>query len=670
MSYAAGLAALLFAQVVVSSLLPCGLYGEVVSPVQPLQTELIVPLDLSHVHVGSPVLVRAARDWTGSNCTLRTGSMVQGHVVELVKRSHTVRDSQVQLAFDAADCEAHHEASFRLTLVALIGPVSSTGQSGVSEASPLADAVGNAIGSGLRSVGTASAINAGFNFPNQNLPSHIAPGQVIGMRKMTLGVAAGLDGATVVTAVGHDLRLEQGTSLILTHAAANDPTGGKTTLPANRVANAPERQGFNVSGTVGGGSELVGSVHANNGDTVPPVKTARRAADVVDETEICSGACNVVDDLQARSELRESSTVASLELKRYGYAPREHRELRSFDHETTLTYLDAGHLLCTFDPHRLRERAGSGEEAVRNVRAVMVDPMTHSVQRVVEWRVRGEEQYLWQLGGGRVLVHMGRELRLFDVHLRALRSINVAGKVAWVVSSPSGDHVAVGTVHERHSEPVHRDLEAVLSEAPEEDVEVRVLDENFAVVLTAQQSSRTPAPVLSDAGELLIHGDGHTHWKITEYHWNRTEQTIASTRSACRPLLSTPESGLIFAVGCTTSGGHWYRMLRMDGHPLLKGESASDEIQQAAQAAGEGTFAVRIVKTVRAMSYGQAFSRPDLAQETITVYRSADGTSVAAVTTVDFTLSQMAFALSPAGDQIALMGINSVLFYRVNLRRN
>lgn len=104
-------------------------------------------------------------------------------------------------------------------------------------------------------------------------------------------------------------------------------------------------------------------------------------------------------------------------------------------------------------------------------------------------------------------------------------------------------------------------------------------------------------------------------------------------------------------------------MLRADGHPLLKGESASDEIQHSAQGTDAGIFAIRTVKAARSMSYGQPFKKTDLLQEKIAVYRSRDGAAVASIATGDFVMSQLTYALSPDGGQVAVVGDNSILFY-------
>jgi hypothetical protein len=615
-----------------------------VSTIKPLQTELMLPLDLSHVHVGSPVLVKVALEWTGSGCTLHAGSVVQGHVVAIEKRSKGVKDSTLQLAFDAADCDAHHERVFPFKLVAIVGSEGgnvSPGQSGVSEAPPLADAIGNAIGGpgGIRSARSASAINSSFALPVRQLPAQILPGQVLGVKKTTLTVDLNEKGTTTIKAIGHDVRLEQGTSMILTHEAMSTGAIAKAASGSSSGTGVSELQkGFSMSATGGGGSELV-AIGAAKAGKVSASETGAKPVpppEPLDDTNICTGSCNEVSGPASAEFVQESAATAAVSLKRLGYSPRNNREIRAFDLETVLSYLDAHDLLCAFDPHQLRERSGLDQEDVRKVRAVLIDPDTHSIKRIVEWRVQGDEQYLWRLAEGRILVHMGRELRELDSTLKPVRAIPLDGKLAWVVASPNGEHIAVGVVRERYSEEMRRTLEATLPDGPEESIAVQVFDKNSAILATALQSSKQPPPVLSDAGELRLHGDGHTHWKISEIRWDRTEHPIAATTSACRPLLSTPLAGLIFAVGCTSSGGRWYRMLRPDGHPLLKGESSSEEIQHYAQGTIGGDFAIRTVKAAKAMSYGEPFKKVDLVQERITIYRSQDGSKLATIATSGF----------------------------------
>ena len=623
------------------------------APVRPLQTELIGPLEGSRIHPGSPVLLRVDLDWSGPGCRLRSGSIVQGRVTQVVKRSKTVKNAEVQLVFDAADCDGHPGTPHGFTLVALVGPAggtSQTGQSGVSEGPPLAGAVGLSISGGVRSASAAAAITTAQLSPARSLPSQILPGQVVDVRRVNLSVGTGVDGATVIVAVGHDTRLEAATSLILVPRVAPALVGAGAATPTGSVPVPARVAGVAAAGI--GPSSLASAA------------PAPRPVEAPDETEICSGACTVVKD-PVGAVAQTGKMVASLPIGTLGYKPKVKRQAPSFDDETTLTYLDNNNLLCTFDPHELRQRPGNNEEVVRTIRAVLIDPRSQTVKRVLEWRVRGDNQYLWRLAGGRVLVHMGHELRLFDAELRPLRSIPVEGRVAWVASSPSSDHVAVGTIKERYADFVYREMENTSSEVPDEDVEVRVFDGEFHQLLTTHRSSHMLVPVLADEGELRVHAAGRGRWKIAAYGWDQTEHAVVTAKSACRPVLSAPAHGLIFVVGCTATGGRWYRMLRPDGHPVLKGESPSDELEQSALGVVDGAFAVRVVKAARAMSYGQPFNRSDLTREEIGVYRSSDGVNLSGVSSDDFAVSQLSYALAPSGDQMALVGHDSILFYAV-----
>jgi hypothetical protein len=117
-----------------------------------------------------------------------------------------------------------------------------------------------------------------------------------------------------------------------------------------------------------------------------------------------------------------------------------------------------------------------------------------------------------------------------------------------------------------------------------------------------------------------------------------------------------------------TTNGTWYRMLREDGRPLLKAESTTDEIAQTAEGAIGGSFAVRVMKTSTPVDVSQPFSRLDLTQEEIGIYRSSDGAKLSSVVTNDFILAQNSYALSPGGDQMAVAGRDGIQFFEVKLR--
>jgi hypothetical protein len=185
----------------------------------PVQAELIGPLDVTRVKEGTHVLARIVEDWKNEGCPLRAGAIIEGHVVQVIRRSKAEKTSAMQIAFDKADCNNHPSTEYKFTLVALIGPFGDappTGQPGLIAGPPLADAPGLMIGGSgggggmMRSASTASAINdySPMAGPTRKRSTQILSGQVIDVPRTDLAVGAGIDGATVVSASKRDVRLE------------------------------------------------------------------------------------------------------------------------------------------------------------------------------------------------------------------------------------------------------------------------------------------------------------------------------------------------------------------------------------------------------------------------------------------------------------------------------
>ena len=602
----------------------------------PIQTELVGPLDITRLRVGTPVLAKLSVPWNGTACTLRAGSILSGHVAELDPRTKQNRVSRVTVLFDTADCDGSHATPFPTTLVSVLAGTLG-GDPNLAEGPALADAVGLSIGSGIRSAAQASAITDYSPLPIRKLPTKVVPGQVVGLNRIKLSVGTGVSGGSVLSSPNHDLRLEAATHLILLPRSAP---------AAASVASNPPTAG------------------AAPGVSTPPMATAPPPPPV-DETEICTAACSTTAD--AGAILGPSAKVSSLSTVALGYSPREKREVTSFGYDATLTYLNTENLLFTFDPHRLRERGGGFlNETSRTVRAVLVDPSSQKVKRILDWRVQGEGRYIWRVGEDRLLVHVGNRLRLFGPDLLPVRSVTLPGPLAWISAAPSGNHFAVGIYDERHSPEMHRQLLDVTGEDPEEDIDIHVYDGDLNLLLSTIRSTAAFPPVLSDSGEIRVRSTGHTHWQISEYLWDRTERTIARTNSACRPRVSTLSSGYLFVVGCeSTPGIRWYRMLRPDGHPVLKGVSPSEEIEQASSSVSPNAFAVRVVKVSNPMLPGQPFSKSDLRQEEVSVYRSSDGRRLFSTSASEVPMAEQSFALSPSGNQVALIGDTSINFYAI-----
>jgi hypothetical protein len=247
-----------------------------------------------------------------------------------------------------------------------------------------------------------------------------------------------------------------------------------------------------------------------------------------------------------------------------------------------------------------------------------------------------------------------------------LHSFSFNGVFQWASVSPSGDHLVIGTMRERHTAALHQLIVDHTGIEPEEDVEVQLFDRDFNLMLSTTRSSSDRATVLSDSGELRLRAlDGH-RWQLDEDRWNHTSRHLITTMSYCRPTVSAQNSGYLFLSGCADySGLRWYRMLRPDGHPVVKTRDPSGEIEQTADTTSSAAFAVRVVKTVKPMYPGKVFNKLDLDSEKISLYRSRDGHQLFSTSTGDMPLIVQSFALSPSGQEITVLDNQSLTFFAV-----
>ena len=618
---------------------------------RPLETKLMASLDAGHLHVDSPVFAKVMYDWEAAGCRLRAGSTVAGRIVAVQGHRQGQEQPSMTIAFERADCNGATGAPFGMVLFSVIGAADAgSTQAGMVDAGGLFGSISAPLhlqgGGGGGGKGAAAAgpplpydatkdMSLSHGGPDER-PKEAAPGQVRNLGKVTLGVGSGAEGASVLSTTGRSLRVERESELVLVVRAP---------------ASSPSRQERDRESAVAAVAEP------------PRMVVEPRAPEAPDETEVCAGSCTVVgEDEEAK---RRMGAKARLSLAGLGFEPHESREFMAFTFESALTYLDSSHLLFTFDPHDLRRRSGGSlrPDVAHTMRAVLVDPERQRVLRVMDWRVLGEGQHVWPAGAGRVLVRVGHELRIYEGGLKLVASATVAGPVAWVSVAPSGGLIAVGVTEERHTEALHQQLRQVTGVEPEEGINVLVMDGALRPLFRTEQRSVEQQPVLSDTGEVRVMLGPGSRWTISETRPDHSRHTVAEAVSTCEPKINAPIAGYLFVVGCTPPLTNWYRMLRMDGHTVLKGRGSSRGIEQAVSGTEMGRFAVRVVRSKHSMSNGSPFHKDDLSGEEISVFRAKDGRRLMETVAEAVPLSEQSFALSPSGTQIAVLARGEILFY-------
>jgi|HubBroStandDraft_6_1064221.scaffolds.fasta_scaffold67641_2 hypothetical protein len=623
----------------------------------PIQAELVKAIEAGRVQVGDSVLAKVLIEWKDSACNLRKGAILKGRVVSESVHSKTSRTSDLALLFESGECGGRDLKPLPLTIAAVMAPNPNSSLYADQEHQSLSDAVGLGVGGGstagsgagfvggggLRSV-TAAAGTAYVEPTRYKPPKAVLPGQVVGIGGVKLSVGSGPEGSSVLSS-GHNLRLESGSQFVLVPSLKAAPMVAAN-LPPNLPASAPS------------------STTSSTDPTASQTTVSEEPA--IDETEICAPPQCSTALAAGEAEPGTAQAAATISIKELGYSLRGNREMDSFDYDAALAYLGPKKLLFTFNPHLLVPRPGAeASPQMRTIRAVLIDLQTMKVIQTTDWRVLDSRQYLWPIENERVLVHVGSELRMYGPGLKVEQKVSLSGPLAFVRISPSGKYFAVGTVQERHSRGVHEQLAEAEGREPEEDVEVKVLNAEFRTLASVTRSSRDAPPVLSDEGEIRIPTTGKNRWRIVENSWDGQRRVLAQVNSTCKPEATTLQPNLLFLVGCDRQAdGKWYRMLRADGKPVLKGWSPSAELEQTASGASD-SFAVRVAKAGKPVETESLFLPTDLLSENIGVYRVEDGKRTFAVSVPSPVPTLQTFVLSPTGDQLAILKGDQITFYSV-----
>jgi hypothetical protein len=584
---------------------------------EPIEAILLTTVEDKTSKSGDAVFAKVLRESQSVECPLiRAGALLKGRVVAMQLRNSDRRDIELDLVFDQLEC-GHDLKTMEMDLAGI-------------ESARAAKIVNPFVELGLAEKLRSSATLDGAEFRGGAAvaPTHKVrePGMkvgVVGISGAHLDVATGPERSSVLSTHLRHLELQRGSLLLL--------------LPASREAAE------------------ISAANAADPRTDPPNDDNTGAERVQGDVEdSCSPpACNF-DENEPLREIADGK----ISIRQFGFLPRVLATVSDFDYDTAVAYLSQNEILVSFKARQLLPRSPEVDDprGCRFIRAVAIDLKAKKVLRMVKWMIPDHKQYLWRMGNGRVIVHVGDELRVYGAGLRLEHRIVVGGPLAFVAIAPDGLSLAFGVVRERHSLELHRLVASETRAEPEEDVEVKLLDANFKTQRTLMRSSRVMAPLLVDAGEVLLRKQDGTHWSVAIHPWGEQEKTLLHATSECRPEVSILSEDVLFVAGCTDSGGKWYVALRSDGKQILRRTSTASELPRHADAATAGdAFVVATPRMAPGMAVGLYFRPADLEGENLSVYNARDGKLRFSAFVKTPAPSHQEFALSPNGNELAVI---------------
>jgi hypothetical protein len=608
----------------------------------PIQAELMADLHARLLKVGQTVYARVTVEWQSPTCVLKNGAVLEAHVVSVVPSIKPVKASEVGLAFTRAQCGSLKMGPLNLLLSAIAAPPDDSNMGNLSENLPV---LGMSSESGLIILNSMRISNDQIS-PIYMLPliPRMEMGDVYHIKGLKLSVGTGPENSSILTSKDRDVALEKQSMLLLVPAQWAIARESSESAAAQPESSVPAAR--------------ISAVTTTATSPVPPP---------LDDIDLCPPPqCNIALPSGNANDVGHAADTISI--RGLGYSPRPQRDAFNFVHDEALAYLGPRELLVAFNPHELvsRDVQRSGS-TVRVIRAALVDTRTRRVTRTVDWALPDKWQYLWPFSGGRVLVHVGSELRVYGEGLRIQKRISLDGPLAFVRVTPDGSFIAVGVLHERHTPELHAQLRENLNGDPEEDVNILVLNSNFETIAKATTQSNLMPPTLLNEGQITLSAQSDMRYRISMLTWDNHASVLARFTSSCTPELSSIAPDFIFLVSCDKSTqGREYRVLRRDGKLALKGDSTENECGHAAEgSANQEAFVVKIVQSSLPVPPGAPLSAAQFSSEELRVYRAADGKRLLAVRAGSPSLSRDGYALAPDASQLAVLTRDQLSVYAV-----
>jgi hypothetical protein len=614
----------------------------------PIQAELMADLHARLLEVGEIVYARTTVEWRSPTCVLRNGAILEARVVSVVPNMKPAKGSEVGLAFTQAQCGDLKMGLYPLLLAAIAAPPQPS-DLGITDLTLPVKMMSGVPGMIVANqMGVYHDTDLQMESPNylfRLIPS-MEMGDVYRIKGLKLCVGTGPENSSVLTSKDHDVSLGKHSLLLLV-----PPEG--TSSPASAEPGSIQPATTDPSGA----KEISNLDKGTAAPVLPPLE----------ESDLCAPPqCNVALPSGNANDLGHDA--ATISIRELGYAPRPQQQAFEFIHDETLAYLGPRELLVAFNPHELvsRDALKSGSTA-RVIRAALVNTETHRVTRTVDWELPDYGQYLWPLAGGRVLVHVGSELRVYGEGLQIQNRIPLGGPLAFLRVTPDGSFMAVGVLRERHTPELHAALRKKLNAEPEEDVEILILNRNFETTAQSTTHSNLMPPTLLNEGQVTLTAQSEMRYRISLLTWDNHASIVAQFNSSCTPELSGIAPDLIFLVSCDKRGeGREYRVLRTDGKLVLKGDSKLNDCGHAAEgSANLQAFVVKIVQSTSPVPPGTPLSPTQFSSEDLRVYRATDGKRLLAVRVDSPSLSRDGYALAPDASQLAVLTRDRVVVWSV-----
>ena len=334
----------------------------------------------------------------------------------------------------------------------------------------------------------------------------------------------------------------------------------------------------------------------------------------------------------------------------------------------TVGFLDAHHLLFTFNPKKMMHRLPGcpPTHADRIIHAVVIDVSTGTLTTETNWYVHDTRPYLWMLSSGRLLLRKLNSLYEVDSDLHEKLLLDIHDEVLWISVTPDGKELLVETSSDESSDAQNAaDLKRGRTK-----VKIDFLDSR---TLAVNQTMKASGVIKLDASSLgyadATHNPASKIWLIRFGPGAKDRRYLARVKSNCSPSLLFPANNAMFIGRCSRVGtGYSVSVFTVTGHPLWRQRWEHFSYLPSLERTGDSsrfaisTFAASSESGPSATEEEDGSDWADL-EQTVRVFETATGKLVLSTKAKSVILNNPSFSLSPDGTRLALLDGTQLKIY-------
>jgi VWFA-related protein len=369
--------------------------------------------------------------------------------------------------------------------------------------------------------------------------------------------------------------------------------------------------------------------------------------------------------------------VPRIDLSVVGYRGLSQMERLTDEVSMSLDFVDANHVLITFNPRKLLSRhpdCPPGHDD-RLIHAAVLEVPTGKIVNEADWYLHDHRHYLFSLGSGQFLLRRLNSLYLVDSALQEKLLMRSPTNLSWVTVTPDRKQIIVGTAGKENAGKETQSGPAPAEGKKGREFQFEFLDaDSLAARRTVKLGGIEKLEGTSSGYADSIHKGGV--YLVRFGPGPEQRQNVVRVRSRCVPEVFYPSSNSLLVGRCPLTGNdsdYVVSAFTVTGRRLWRQHWSQHRYFPAIARNQDGSrFAISTV--VRSAPPPSPANSDDENGDNVTdtnhgleqniqVFETASGTAIQTVSVSPVVMSGQNFSLSPDGRRLAVLHDSELEFY-------